>query len=202
MLSPRPLHTLLRNVQCLSAQGRRSYLRSISPSNQPPGLRTFQGNPFKLLEPSILVEEESIPNYKARRYYPVKFGEVFNDRYRVVGKLGYGSSSTVWLCQDPDVRKLNYANVKTCSWTVRELRYIALKVYVNSSKVHRELPIYQHLNKIQSNHAGRRCLRLLLDSFQIVGPAGKHFCLVHQPLGMSLYDMKMRARGKSLARMY
>jgi len=94
------------------------------------------------------------------------------------------------------VCKPNHVIVETCSWTLRESRYVALKVYVNSSKVHRELPIYQHLNQIQSNHAGRRCLRLLLDSFQVAGPAGKHFCLVHQPLGMSLYDMKMRARGK------
>lgn len=79
---------------------------------------------------------------------------------------------------------------------LREHRYIALKVYVNSSKVHRELPIYNHLNQIRTDHAGRRCLRPLLDSFEVAGPYGRHVCLVHQPLGMSLYDLKMRARGK------
>lgn len=66
---------------------------SLQPSSQP--LR-FP----KVIEPSILVEEESIPNYKAQRYYPVRIGEVFNERYQVIGKLGYGSSSTVWLCRD------------------------------------------------------------------------------------------------------
>lgn len=37
---------------------------------------------------------------------------------------------------------------------------------------------------------------MLLDSFEVAGPHGRHFCLVHQPLGMSLYDLKMRARDK------
>jgi serine/threonine-protein kinase SRPK3 len=37
---------------------------------------------------------------------------------------------------------------------------------------------------------------MLLDSFEVTGPHGRHYCLVHQPLGMSLYDLKMRARDK------
>ncbi|KAF2756508.1 protein kinase [Pseudovirgaria hyperparasitica] len=149
---------------------------SLQPSSQP---LEFPSSGFKVIAPSTPVEEESIPNYKAQRYYPVRIGEVFNQRYQVVAKLGYGSSSTVWLCRD-----------------LGERRYIALKVYVNSSKVHRELPIYQRINQTQSNHSGRACIRMLLDSFEIRGPDGKHICLVHQPLGMSLHDLKMRARGK------
>ena len=67
---------------------------------------------------------------------------------------------------------------------------------MNSSKVHRELPIYQRINQTQSSHSGRTCIRTLLDSFEILGPNGKHICLVHQPLGMSLHDLKMQAQGK------
>lgn len=37
---------------------------------------------------------------------------------------------------------------------------------------------------------------MLLDSFEALGPEGKHICLVHQPLGMSLHDLKMQAQGK------
>lgn len=62
--------------------------------------RTFPSTGFKLIDTSILVEEESIPSYKSQRYYPARIGEVFNARYQTVGKLGYGSSSTVWLCHD------------------------------------------------------------------------------------------------------
>lgn len=46
------------------------------------------------------IEEETIPGYLAARYYPVRVGEIFQDRYQVVGKLGFGITSTVWLARD------------------------------------------------------------------------------------------------------
>ena len=46
------------------------------------------------------VEEETIPGYVATRYYPVKIGQIFRNRYQVVGKLGFGTTSTVWLARD------------------------------------------------------------------------------------------------------
>jgi len=46
------------------------------------------------------VEEETIPGYFATRYYPVRIGQVFRNRYQVVGKLGFGITSTVWLARD------------------------------------------------------------------------------------------------------
>ncbi|KAI1951440.1 hypothetical protein LOZ12_005829 [Ophidiomyces ophidiicola] len=134
---------------------------------------------YDLIDSSILLEEESIPNYRPQRFFPVEIGLIFNDRYRVVGKLGYGASSTVWLC-----------------WDLNSRDYVALKVYSNSPREYRELPIYQHIAKVQSKHPGRQCLRPVLDSFEAAGPHGRHFCLVHPPLGMSLYELKMRARGK------
>jgi hypothetical protein len=38
---------------------------------------------------------------------------------------------------------------------------------------------------------------MLLDSFEITGPHGRHHCLVHELLGMSLYDLEMRARNRA-----
>lgn len=38
--------------------------------------------------------------YHPDHFYPVRLGEVFNDRFQTVAKLGYGSSSTVWLARD------------------------------------------------------------------------------------------------------
>lgn len=46
------------------------------------------------------VEEQTLPLYQQKRYYPVKIGEVFNGRYRILAKLGYGAYSTVWLARD------------------------------------------------------------------------------------------------------
>ncbi|OIW30770.1 hypothetical protein CONLIGDRAFT_642829 [Coniochaeta ligniaria NRRL 30616] len=47
-----------------------------------------------------LVEEETMPEYRPGHFYPVCLGEVFKDRFQTVAKLGYGSSSTIWLARD------------------------------------------------------------------------------------------------------
>lgn len=52
------------------------------------------------ISPSQAIEEETIPGYVAGRYYPTRIGEILKDRYQVVGKLGFGASSTVWLARD------------------------------------------------------------------------------------------------------
>lgn len=48
--------------------------------------------------------------------------------------------------------------------------------------------MYQHLDTIQSSHAGLSCLRPLLDVFHVHSPDARsvHACLVHPPLGLSL----------------
>lgn len=46
------------------------------------------------------VEEHTLPFYEREQYYPVRIGEIFISRYQVVGKLGYGAYSTVWLSHD------------------------------------------------------------------------------------------------------
>lgn len=62
--------------------------------------RVFSNTHFQRIDPNVKVEEETFPDYLAARYYPVRIGEVFATRYQVVGKLGYGAFSTVWLARD------------------------------------------------------------------------------------------------------
>jgi len=45
-------------------------------------------------------EEETFASYNPKHFYPVRLGEVFKSRYGTVAKLGFGTSSTVWLCRD------------------------------------------------------------------------------------------------------
>jgi hypothetical protein len=46
------------------------------------------------------VEEETNPDYMAIRYFPVQIGDTLKDRYQIVGKLGFGTTSTIWLARD------------------------------------------------------------------------------------------------------
>lgn len=43
---------------------------------------------------------EWIEDYRPGGYHPIHLGDVFQDRYKVLRKLGYGSYSTVWLVRD------------------------------------------------------------------------------------------------------
>ncbi|EHK25855.1 serine threonine protein kinase, CMGC group [Trichoderma virens Gv29-8] len=119
------------------------------------------------------IEEELFPDYIASRYYPVRIGEVLRDRYQIVGKLGFGASSTVWLARDLDDR-----------------RHVALKLFINSQsmgeQLDHELSMYKRISKSSSRHPGRGAVRELLDSFDVTGPDGCHRCLVHPPLWESL----------------
>lgn len=62
--------------------------------------RSFPSRGFSLIDQSQKVEEEELPDYVADRFYPVRLGRVFHGRYKTIAKLGFGSSSTIWLARD------------------------------------------------------------------------------------------------------
>ncbi|EAW16825.1 putative protein kinase [Aspergillus fischeri NRRL 181] len=138
--------------------------------------RSFPSSGFEIIEADRLIEEEELPDYQADRFYPVRLGEVFQDRYQTVAKLGFGTSSTSWLARD-----------------LRGHQYVTLKVYVHTSLVHRELPFYRHIAScmVGTSHRGQGNIRRLLDSFEIAGAYGRHLVLVFDAAQMSLRDMKM-----------
>lgn len=45
-------------------------------------------------------EQEDAAQYCRGGYHPVVIGDIFDNRFRVVRKLGWGHFSTVWLCRD------------------------------------------------------------------------------------------------------
>lgn len=70
---------------------------SIATMAQP---RAFPSTGFEIISPDRQIEEERLPFYRREDYYPMRIGEVVRDHYQVVAKLGYGTSSTVWLSRD------------------------------------------------------------------------------------------------------
>lgn len=55
---------------------------------------------------------ERMEYYEPGGYHPVKIGDCFHNRYRVIHKLGHGSYSTIWLARD-EISNTNVA-VKVC----------------------------------------------------------------------------------------
>lgn len=54
----------------------------------------------EILAADVPIEEETMPGYDERRFYPANPGDLLHRRYKIVTKLGWGSSSTVWLGKD------------------------------------------------------------------------------------------------------
>jgi len=69
----------------------------------------------------------------------------------------------------------------------RDRRYVALKVYIYSSKSNREVEVLRHLSNINpESHPGRSVIRTMLDNIEIDGSWGKHQFIVQEPLLTSL----------------
>ena len=74
-----------------------------------------------------------------------------------------------------------------------------MKVYERDTpQATRELEIHHRLRNISTGHEGSQLIRTLLDHFSIPVTGGSHACLIHRPLGMSLADLRARAKGRKL----
>ncbi|KAL9000350.1 MAG: hypothetical protein Q9169_001067 [Polycauliona sp. 2 TL-2023] len=60
----------------------------------------FTNPNFKTLPPDQVIEEEAHDAISQKRYYPVRIGDVINEKYQILGKLGFGVGSTVWLAKE------------------------------------------------------------------------------------------------------
>lgn len=125
-------------------------------------------------------DEEDSEDYCKGGYHPVTVGENYKDgKYTVIQKLGWGHFSTVWLSRDNTTGK-----------------HVALKV-VRSAAHYTETALdeIKLLNKVvQANkdHAGRKHVVSLLDSFTHRGPNGNHVCMVFEVLGENLLGLIKR----------
>ncbi|KAG7134073.1 putative transporter like protein [Verticillium longisporum] len=122
----------------------------------------------------------------------MKIGQVIHDHYQIVAKLGYGTSSTVWLARD-----------------LRSQKYWTLRVHVNDLPDHnQELQVYQHLAGAnvttdgRDEHPGLKHIRKLEDSFKIRGPHSEHEVFVMTPLGMSLRTFQEMQRDKVFPKVF
>lgn len=54
------------------------------------------------------------------------------------------------------------------------------------------MAIYDRINAVETSHAGAELVRTALDTFQIEDAKGHYQVIVHQPLGIRLYDLRHR----------
>lgn len=119
-------------------------------------------------------EEEDDHDYRKGGYHPVQIGNSFNNRYKVIKKLGWGHFSTVWLATDKETHQ-----------------HVALKI-VKSARHYTEAAKDEIaiLKKIRDEDPKREmCVVQLVDSFEHYGPHGTHVCMVFENLGCNLLTL-------------
>ncbi|CAD5215946.1 unnamed protein product [Bursaphelenchus okinawaensis] len=129
-------------------------------------------------------EQEDPRDYCKGGYYPVQIGEVFNGRYHVIRKVGWGHFSTVWLC-----------------WDTQSRRFVALKI-VKSAENYAvsaadEITILRECMEKGPHHGKSRVIEFL-DSFKISGVNGEHTCMVFEVLGCTLLKLIIRTNYSGL----
>ena len=125
-------------------------------------------------------EQEDVEDYCRGGYHPVKIGDVFENKYKVLRKLGWGHFSTVWLC-----------------WNSVDKRFVALKVV--KSAVHYtetaldEIKLLKSVTNSDPNDPLGEKVVKLLDDFRVTGVNGTHVCMVFEVLGNNLLKLIIRS---------
>ncbi|BAM41906.1 serine/threonine protein kinase [Theileria orientalis strain Shintoku] len=141
-----------------------------------------------------LSDTEDQKSYVPGGYHPVTIGEVYNDRYKIEAKLGWGYFSTVWLASD--------AKNKDTFVALKFQR--SAKIYYNA--VLDEIDLLKEINEGEETNAWmstRQVYKKLLgqnynptkgvvsyiDYFKVEGPNGTHICVVFEAMGPNILTL-------------
>ncbi|KAK2627053.1 hypothetical protein QTJ16_003019 [Diplocarpon rosae] len=125
-------------------------------------------------------EEETLSHYKRSQFYNIQLGDTLKERYKILFKIGYGGSSTVWLCRD-----LLYQPENDPYGLGHPYRALKLGVAQASKK---ETEILSHLKGQQSDHLGQYLVRTFCDNFEVKDQDNSYTVLIQPPLGKSLLE--------------
>ena len=114
----------------------------------------------------------------------MNIGDVYHGNWQMLGKLGYGSTSTVWLARD-----LRYGLFST------QKQNVALEIFARDSGDDAEgFQLCKPLTEGSHSHPGYPHVRTTaLDLFEVERPGGGlHQCLVQKPMWDSFRDVVHR----------
>uniref|UniRef100_A0A671YXY5 non-specific serine/threonine protein kinase n=1 Tax=Sparus aurata TaxID=8175 RepID=A0A671YXY5_SPAAU len=130
-------------------------------------------------------EQEDPHDYCKGGYHHVKVGDLYNGKYHVIRKLGWGHFSTVWL-----------------AWDIQVKRFVAMKV-VKSAEHYTEtavdeIKLLRSVRNSDPNDPNREMVVQLLDDFKISGVNGTHVCMVFEVLGHHLLKWIIKSNYQGL----
>ncbi|KAF2434442.1 hypothetical protein EJ08DRAFT_693481 [Tothia fuscella] len=178
----------------------------------------------------VPIEEETMPGYDFKDFHHPNPGDILDGgRFELIVKLGFGSSSTVWLARDKKKEmedkmedevedkmqdkmqdtmqdtmqdKMKMADIMEKRWEDR--CYVAIKIctsnFQNQAASEHELRISNHIVECAPGDESKYLqLRTVQDSFAIQGTHGTHTCLVMEPMREPIWLMRRRLTKMSKA---
>ncbi|QLI71824.1 uncharacterized protein G6M90_00g083280 [Metarhizium brunneum] len=101
------------------------------------------------------IEEECLTGDRLEYFHHTQPGQVLDGRFKIIFKLGYGSSSTVWLAE----------NLKFKKWCKSSIpRYVSIKVAALDTDASREAAHSKSIAEADPSHEGISFIRLPLES--------------------------------------
>merc|ERR1712232_2583 len=146
-------------------------------------------------------DDEGADGYRKGGYHPVAVGEVYNGRYTVIAKLGWGHFSTVWLCQDMMHPRYVAMKVQKSAPHYTEAAYDEIELLAQAAK-RGNAPDWDASQRgpardmyPQTPFSG---VVQLVDYFEHTGPNGKHVCMVFEPMGPNVLALIKRYNFKGV----
>ncbi|ODA84203.1 hypothetical protein RJ55_02721 [Drechmeria coniospora] len=133
------------------------------------------------------IEEAELAGNRLAAFHPTRPGHVLDGRFKVVLKLGFGISSTVWLAENLQHNKSPMP------------RYVTIKIPALDIDVSRETRYSKLINHANPTHEGLSFLRVPIDEFKLKAATGTHFCLVYEPMRETLFQLQHRLKRQRLA---
>jgi len=146
-------------------------------------------------------DDEGADAYRKGGYHPVTVGEVYNGRYQVIAKLGWGHFSTVWLCQDMSFSRYVAMKVQKSAPHYTEAAYDEIELLAEAAK-RGSLPEWEATMGSQLQDLFPQMpftgVVQLIDYFEHHGPNGKHVCMVFEVMGPNVLALIKRYNFKGI----
>ena len=115
-------------------------------------------------------------------FHPVNLGDTIdNGRFKLIRKLGNGSSSTVWLAVRQRYRPFEITRRRNLGEPLNSPIYVAVKILdARASTACKESAILEHLSSAAGKEPDYQHIIRLLEHFETQGPNGSHRCLVYE----------------------
>lgn len=146
-------------------------------------------------------DDEGADGYRKGGYHVVTVGEVYNGRYQVISKLGWGHFSTVWLCLDLTCNRHIAMKVQKSAPHYTEAAYDEIELLAEASKrgavAEWQTSLAGPLADIVPTMAFTGVVQLA-DYFEHHGPNGKHVCMVFETMGPNVLALIKRFNFKGI----